>query len=323
MNQGALGNMEVKLQTPVQAQLTRLTSSVEISERSRAVHEKLTKNIKNELLNSAKRISVDLSRLSNENRLLTENTAPSKKVTAASSALININFNNVANDAIFRIDGVQFSKNEVESAQKVMRNAISFLQTAGSNLDYKDYASMGIAISSVSTWADGNLSEEQSSVLKKAIKDYTDYMSASERENQQRMGVSIDDNKNYGATISNGETDKMINHLKEHLSKVTGKNYAHSYGNVVIQQSATNRKLTSDLKDLFVNIDLTDADSVQQTYQKFMEMVTPAYNSYGITNQQNGLNNVLRQNINNFAAQISASNAFLAKIGNNAVDITA
>jgi len=91
---------------------------------------------------------------------------------------------------------------------------------------------------------------------------------------------------------------------------------------VVILQSATNHELTSAIRELFTNTDLSQSDSVEQAYQMFKEMVTPAYNSYGITNQQNGLNNVLRQNINSFEKQISDSNAFIANMGINGIDIT-
>lgn len=314
--------MEIKLQTPVQAQLTRLSYSTEITEKSKNVQERLQKLIKEGKSDSSKCLCVDLSRLSGENRLLTEDTRPCKKVTAVSSAIINNDYSNVATDAVFHIDGVTFSKKEVEDAQKVLRNSISYLPTAGSNLDYKDYASMGITINSVSAWADNNLSEEQSSVIKKTIQNYADSLSSYERENQKDMGVSIDDSKYYGATISNDDTDKMINQLKEHVSKVTGKAYVPSYGNVVTQQSATNRELTSSVKEIFTNVDLTDEKSVQQAYKKFTELVTPAYNSHGITNQQNGLKNVLGQNINSFAKQISDLNALISNMGNNGVDIT-
>jgi hypothetical protein len=315
--------MDLKLQSPVQAQLTREFSPVELSVRSKAVQEKINETIKNGGLNSAERIDVDLSRLSGENRLLAEDTSPCRKVTVDSSSFVDRNYDNMADDAVFKIDGVNFSKKEVENAQKVIRCAASYLPTVGSNLSYGDYASMGIAINSVSAWADNNLTAEQSSVIKKSITDYTDLMTASERENQKNMGVSIDDSKYYGATVSNEETDKMINQMREQMSKFTGNTYAPSYGNVVSQQSATNRELTSAVKDLFANIDLQDANSVKEAYSKYKEMATPAYNSIGITNQQNGLQNVLRQDISNLAKQISGSNALLANIRNSGVDITA
>ncbi len=315
--------MEVKLQTPLQAQLTRSLSPVEISERNKAAQEKISQAIKNGALNSAEYLSIDLSKLSNENRLLVEDTKPTKKVTVDSGSFINMNYRNVADDAVFKIDGVVFSKNKAEDAQIVLRNTISYLPTAGSNLDYKDYASMGIAINSVSAWADKNLTEEQSTVIKKTIQNYTDSITASESETQNNMEVSIDESKYYGATISNNETDKMINQMREQLSKITGKTYASSYGNVVSQQSATNRELASSVKDLFANIDLQNSASINEAYNNYKEMVTPAYNSIGMTNQQNGLNNVLKQTISSFAKQISGSNVILASISNSRVDISA
>jgi hypothetical protein len=72
--------MELKLQTPVQVQLTRSPFAVEISERNKAVQEKLNGIFKNGALNSAKYLSIDVSKLSSENHLLEEDTKPVKKV---------------------------------------------------------------------------------------------------------------------------------------------------------------------------------------------------------------------------------------------------
>jgi hypothetical protein len=68
---------------------------------------------------------------------------------------------------------------------------------------------------------------------------------------------------------------------------------------------------------------LQDSASINEAYNKYRELVTPAYNSYGITNQQNGLNNILRQNISSFAKQISGSDAILTGMNNQRIDISA
>lgn len=313
--------MEIRLQAPVQVQMTRTVLPVDTSEKSKIIHERVSEAINVGKLDCAKHLFVDLSGLAGVNRLLTQSTDLSSKVTADSSIFTDNRYYNVTDDAIFRIEGISFTKNEIDKARKVMKNAISYLPTAGSSLDYKDYASMGIAINSVSDWADSNLSEEQSGVIKKAIRIYMDFLSFSERENQQNMGVVIDSSKYYGATVCNDETDMMINKLRDHLSKVTGMTYTPTSGNVVTLQSATNHELTSAIRELFTNVDLSDSDSVKQAYHMFKVMVTPAYNTYGITNQQNGLNNLFKYNINGFEKQISESNAFNANMGINRIDI--
>lgn len=315
--------MEITLQAPVKAQLTKPQQTVTLSVQNKTIQENFRKSFNNGELAYANSLSIDFSRLSEDNRLLVEDTRQSKKVTMDSNSLINMNYSNVANDAVYKIDRVEFSKKETEDVQKILKHAVSYLKTPGSNLDYRDYASMGIAFNSLSAWADKYLTEEQSNVIKTAISNYTDLMAASESENQIKMGTLIDESKYYGATVSNDEMDKMINQMEIQLSKITGKTYSPSHGNVITQSSATNRELTFAIMDLFSNIDLKNTDSVQNAYSDYKKMVTPAYNSFGISDQQNGLNNVLGQDISLFTKQISDSNAFLAHIATNGFDITA
>lgn len=308
------------LPAPVKAQLTKSTQISAPSERTKAVQEKINNSMKNDILNGAKQISLDLSQLSGENNLLKEQTGPTTKVTADSDVFFkdNLYYLNIAEDATYKIDGVQFSKNEVDTIKEVLKKAISTLPTVGSNLNYSDYAAMGIAINSVSSWADEKLTKDQSEVVKQSIQNYTDNMVVAERNMQEATGVKIDNSKYYGATISNDETDQMINYLKETVSKVTGQLYKPSVNASALQQSATNTTLCSSIKDLFANVDLHDNDALKNAYEEYKNMVKPAYQEYGLTQH---LSTFYSEDINKFAAQISTSLSAMQSIGINRVDL--
>ena len=80
-------------------------------------------------------------------------------------AVTSVANNSGSSNTVYNIDGVTFTAAELSASREVMKNAISMLPTKGSSLDYKDYASMGIASNMVSSYAQKNLTQEQAGVI--------------------------------------------------------------------------------------------------------------------------------------------------------------
>ena len=88
----------------------------------------------------------------------------------------------------YEIDGVTFTNAQMKACKEVVRNAISALPVKGSDLDYKDYASMGIATNMVNSYAKENLTEEQAAVINKSMEEYINSLTQAEKERQNSQG---------------------------------------------------------------------------------------------------------------------------------------
>lgn len=232
----------------------------------------------------------------------------------SSDVFFQKNMPSVSTDGNYLIGGVTFSKEELEQCRVVMRaasNSIGCGIGKNTNIDYKNYAEMSIAESSVKAYAREHLSEEQATVVINAMQEYNEALIDMERQTlnskdyveSEYEGLS----EYYGKArvLSDGEID-AINKLKEEMSRITGRYYAPSVkGATAGVQSATNEDLKSKITDLFTDMDVTDEQSVNTTVEKYKELMRPAYIAYGMNDTHGSLTKVLNQDAVNFKQQIS------------------
>ena len=77
----------------------------------------------------------------------------SRTLSVDRSEVVDNVFSKTGDNITYEIDGVTFTNAQMKACKEVVRNAISALPAKGSDLDYKDYASMGIATNMVSSYA--------------------------------------------------------------------------------------------------------------------------------------------------------------------------
>ena len=84
--------------------------------------------------------------------------------------------------------------------------------------------------------------------------------------------------------------------------------------------AATNEALKNNIAELFTNVDVTDARSVNAAVERYKELMRPAYIAYGMNDTHGSLTKVLNQDAANFKAQISG---LLAAVNYKATDYRA
>lgn len=232
----------------------------------------------------------------------------------SSDVFFRNNMPQVSTDGKVMIGGVSFSKEELEQCRVVMQAAADSIGCGigkNTNIDYKNYAQMGIAESSVKAYASEHLSEEQATVVSKAMQEYNEALINLEKEafnsgdyvKTEYEGLS--DYYGMARVLSDGEID-AINKLKEEMSRITGRYYAPSVkGMTACVQSATNEDLKGKITDLFINLDVTDEQSVNAAVEKYKELMRPAYIAYGMNDSHGSLSKILNQDAANFKMQIS------------------
>ncbi len=256
-----------------------------------------------------------------------------------SSEIVNNVYSKTRNNITYNVDGVTFSNEEMQACKEIVKNAIAALPTKGSDLDYEDYAAMGIAANMVGTYVMDNLTEEQAGVVNKSIEDYLDSLVQAEKERHRQSSYSIDEVEGVGNTgelnkyyavryqLSDEAAESLKSQLTSNIPENTRKTllanleHAQKCGSVV--QPASNKQLAGMVRVLFQNMNLNDSISVNRVYAKYQEIMTPVYMASGNKNTANSdsLTNVLGQDINRFSVQITNAKAVLGSVGSS-LDIT-
>lgn len=216
-------------------------------------------------------------------------------------------------DGNYIINGVSFTAKELEQSKAVLKVAQDSIDCGigkNINIDYKNYAQMGIAIGNVKNYSSKNLNEEQANVLNTAIQEYTNALIDLEKDlfsngnyvDSNYSGLSDYYNKAY---VLNDTEIEAINNLKKELNKITGQNYSPTKkGATSGVPSATNQELINKITDLFSNVDYNDQKSINSAIEKYKELMKPAYNAYGLNNSHGSLDRVLNNDVTNFKNQI-------------------
>lgn len=310
----------IKAQIPKSLQLIRgEAQKLEPSDKNNEMQEKIRKAFANNKVKINEPISLDLSKFSTENRLFTTDTSLSRSVTGnGSDIFLRKDSFKTADDAVYHIDGVDFSKAQVESIRNVMNTALSTIPVKGSNLNYWNYAEMGIAESAVSKWSSDNLDSSQSGVVNNALSNYLTDVIEGEQQTLDNQNAITDSNKYFGTRIK--ISADIINQMQDEISKVTGKYYRkHTEPVDAIVCSASNSAQISKVRELFASTDLNNADAVNVTYNKYRSIMKPAYTEYGI-NTNSSYNSVISQEIKGFAKQISNTMSVVNNIRSTGID---
>lgn len=240
------------------------------------------------------------------------------------SEVVDNVFSKTGDNITYDIDGVTFTNAQMKACKEVVRNAISALPAKGSDLDYKDYAAMGIATNMVSSYAKENLTEEQAAVINKSMEEYINSLTQAEKERQEQDGVASTGNLNTYYNTRMKLSDQAADSLKSQMANLpeqTRKTLmanlegATQRGSVV--QSASNKELASTIKTLFQNVDMKDEKALNAAMKQYRELMTPVYQASGIRNtaNNNSLTNVLDQDISSFVKQIANANAVTGNVG--------
>jgi hypothetical protein len=258
----------------------------------------------------------------------------SKTLNVDSSEIINNIYSKTGNNITYNIEGVSFTNEEMKACKEIVKNAIAELPTKGSDLNYNDYATMGIASNIVNSYAEQNLTDEQAAIVNKSLADYLDSLINAEKERQKTLGYFTDDTEGIGNT---GELNKYYNVRSNGISSEAAESLKAQMANLPTQsrntllsnlesavksgyvQSASNAEYAETIKKLFQTANLDDEDSVSDVLKQYSSLMMPVYKAYGLQNTANSmsLTNVLEQDTNNFRICISNLKAVAANIGNS------
>lgn len=256
----------------------------------------------------------------------------SRTLSVDRSEVVDNVFSKTGDNITYEIDGVTFTNAQMKACKEVVRNAISALPAKGSDLDYKDYASMGIATNMVSSYAKENLTEEQAAVINKSMEEYINSLTQAQKERQNSQGYFTDEQEGVGNTgnlntyyntrmkLSDKAADSLkiqMANLPEQTRKTLMANLEGATQRGSVVQSASNKELSSTIKTLFQNVDMKDEKALNATMKQYRELMTPVYQASGIRNtaNNNSLTNVLDQDISRFVKQIANANAVTGNVG--------
>jgi hypothetical protein len=289
------------------------------SDNTQPVAARLTSEKAKEILNTAKENGEikDLLQLSGVEQNQVANLKKSsfeRKSDYSVSAFFRADMPKQKNaDGTYSISGVDFSEEELVKARTVMKAAVDGISAGSgknSTLDYRNYAEMEIAESSVNQYAKDNFNEEQQKVIAKAMKEYN--AGLEELQQQTLSNMNLVDN-HYGeisnyygkSQIADQNLADAINNLKEKISKVTGQSFRKSEAGEVsgFVQTATNTELINNIKSVFSNIDINDEASVAKAMKQYQELVKPVYRANDPTNP-GSVNRMLQSDTNAFTQMI-------------------
>lgn len=231
-------------------------------------------------------------------------------------------------DGNYTIRGVKFTKEELEQCNMVMRTAVEGIGSGigeCANIDYRNYAQIGIATSGVRSYAAEYLNDEQAAVVNGAMEEYRQALLDSQEKwlaKQELVDTPYDGLTDYyGISRVFGEDEiEIFNTMKKKLAEMNGKEYVpfdSDYASVVTV--ATNRELIEGIETIFSDINPKDGTSMQSAMEQYKKLMSPAYIAHGINDNHGSLTNVLNKDISEFQKQM---NSILAAVTYRPVNIT-
>ena len=194
-----------------------------------------------------------------------------------------------SDNATYKVDGVLFSAEEMTSIREALRDVFASVKNPGSNLVYSDYAKMGIAENVARSYAEKNLSEEQTEVIMKAVSEHMDQVIDGEAKAE-----IVNENLYYGKRYTGEEYERLHQMCLEAAKEAVAnadfysaekkKRYAeyidmclntNTHTGIVV--SASNTKLTNSLRSGFANLDFGNEDELQTFFKQYQDWMEPAY----------------------------------------------
>lgn len=257
-----------------------------------------------------------------------------KTLSVESSEIINNVYSKTGDNITYDVNGVIFSNAEMKACKEVVKNAMSLLPTKGSDFDYENYASMGIAANMVRTYASANLSEEQAGVVNKSFETYLSSLIQAEKDRHVSESYKIDNRDGIGNTgelnkyyslrkpIGMGDAESLKSQITSKIPQKTRdtllENIKNATENGSVVQSASNEEVAGSIMNLFKNANLHDSKAVSELFQQYKDIITPVYRAFGLqdTSKNASLSRVIDEDIKFFDVQISNAKAIINNVGN-------
>lgn len=265
--------------------------------------------------------------ISEEEKILINQKSKSepKTLTVDSSEIVNNVYSKTKDNITYDINGVSFSNQEMKACKEVVKNAISLLPTMGSDLDYNNYASMGIAKNMVDSYSDDNLSEEQAKIIKEAFGNYLNDLIEAEKVRQEKDGFYMTNAESYYAGkimlyVENDELkSKLTNKIPQNVRDNLMANIKDTKEHGSVVQSATNKKYAEEIMNMFANVNMRDNKAVNELLGRYKDLISPVYTSYGLKNTINSdsLTAVIHKDVAIFGAQISNAKTIIDNVGSS------
>lgn len=269
-----------------------------------------------------------------DNSNISNSSAGKKVVTRSSEIFYNNYLLKTASDKSYIIDGAEFSSEEIEAVQSVLQNAVSPLSKGQVYYDYKDYAAMGIAESTVAKYTAENLTEEQAKVVNQSLSGYISNLLDKQTEwiesechydDTDGVGDTGEMNTYYG--VRHNIPQKYLDEMRNFV--LNSKNLPQDVKNTLVANidatgrtggiiyCASNKGLAENVRGLFAEIDVTDADQLSKAFKQYKSMMTAAYKAVGFGRTTNDM---LNNDTNSFTKQISNMKAVFSGISRNGIN---
>ncbi len=260
---------------------------------------------------------------------------PKRIVTRNSEIFYNNYLLKTSSDKSYVIDGVAFSSEEIDAVRTVVQNAVSPLSGGKLYYDYKDYAQMGMAENSVAKYAAENLTGEQAQVVNQSLSGYISNLLDKEEswinsecyiDGTEGVGDTGELNTYYGVRQSipqwmrdelNAELAKFDSHRQGSGSKAVSDNHSVDGRTGGLIYCASNKELAESIRSLFANTDIMDIDRMEETFNRYKDMMRAAYRAVGFGKTTDDM---LKDDTNAFARQVSNMKAMISGINSDGVN---
>lgn len=231
-------------------------------------------------------------------------------------------FSETRDNVTYDVEGVRFSNSEMSALKEIAKSAMSMLPAMGSDLDYNAYASMGLAVNMVRTYAQEHLSEEQGAVAIKSMESYVDRLANAQRteQDEQTGGAYYEARRTITAAAADGLRKKIAT-LPGNYSTLL-KNLSDAQEKGGLAATATNKELSRSMRTDFASVDLRDKAAVKSLLTSYQSKVTPAYREWGLDNKghDTSLSSKLTNDTSLFSNQIAGILSALDKANGIAVN---
>lgn len=205
-------------------------------------------------------------------------TAEAAKMATREELYASLTRKNAPDNTAYEVDGVRFSAEEMKSMREALGDVFATVKQPGSGLVYSDYAKMGMAENVVRSYAEKNLSADQTEVVMKTVSEHMDQVIAKEPE-----ASFIVEDCYYGKRYSGGVWAELKQYAKDmvansNLPEQTKRVFAESNVDTPgMAMSASNTKLASSLRSRFSTLDFENEDELQSFFKQYQDWMKPAY----------------------------------------------
>ena len=191
-------------------------------------------------------------------------TTKTAKMATREDLYASLTKKDVADNDAYEVDGVRFSAEEMKSMREALGDVFTSVKRPGSSIDYSDYAKMGIAENVVRSYAEKNLSEEQTEVVMKAVSEHMDQLIDKESE-----ASFVVEDRYYGKQYTGDAWVKLKQYIKdmaadsdlpEQTKRVFAAINVEAPGMAI---SASNTELASSLRSVFSTLDFGNSDELE------------------------------------------------------------